>query len=563
MPEEMEALVELIPNDESFEPYEHFIAMGAAIFGASAGADWGRAQWLAWCDQVDQPQDHKPELFWDSMTQARSGASELRMLANQRAPLEMARRQFAEPEIEPEVIEQATEEMDARQAFLEGWAFVNGETFYELPPWQATSIRGFNARHIKAMKGGLRRALGGNKDSTASGLFALHSPNLVAAAVHEPGQPRFVIQDDRRLLNLWSPPARPWAGKPVDLVVISFYRELVAFVLDAVEEANLWIQWHAWMLQNPDKAPGWGWIVKTGQGLGKDLITSPITTAHGKDYTPVSFRVFSTQYNGYAEKHLIIASEMRSKKGNGGEDVYTALKELMSGNRLIPIRQMYQRPYLARNVAGFVVFSNKDHPLQLDYDDRRFHVVEGLSAEERRPPDYYSRARQLLDEHEAMIGEYLHALPLSIEVCDVITRNAPGSDAKVRMVEQTADQLLRELFIDLESDVPPTGVLPIMTAHEVKLWLKAQELQPHETPNHLELPGLLYRLGARPLNPDPKNRQRPGSVNGKRLWRLVRTWRDRGTEYNLETMSQMRLAKLHESGTVPFTDLKAVDEGEP
>ena len=409
------------------------------------------------------------------------------------------------------------------------------------------------------MKGGLRRALGGNKDSTASGLFTLHSPNLVAAAVHEPGQPRFIIQEGRRLLNLWSPPPRPWLGKPVDLVVVSFYRELVGFVLDAVEEADLWIQWHAWMLQNPDKAPGWGWIVKTGQGLGKDLITSPIAAAHGADYTPVSFRVFSTQYNGYAEKHLIIASEMRSKKGNGGEDVYTALKELMSGNRTLPIRQMYRTPYLARNVAGFVVFSNKDHPLQLDYDDRRFHVVEGLAAEDRRSPDYYINARQFIDTHEAMIGEYLHTLPLSVSACNLMTGNAPGSDAKVRMVEQTADQLLRELFADLESDTPPSGVLPIMTANEVKHWLKAQELQPHETPNHLELPGLLYRLGARPVASELNNRQRAGSVNGKRLWRLTRTWRDRGVEYDLENMSQTRLAKLHHDGAVPFADLKVVD----
>ena len=103
-----------------------------------------------------------------------------------------------------------------------------------------------------------------------------------------------------------------------------------------------------------------------------------------------------------------------------------------------------------------------------------------------------------------------------------------------------------------------------MTVREIKAWLKATRTAAGtETPNHLELPGLLYRLGARPLNPDPKNRQRPGSVSGKRLWRLARTWRDRGTEYNLETMSLTRLAKLHESGAVPFADLKAVDEAEP
>ena len=127
-----------------------------------------------------------------------------------------------------------------------------------------------------------------------------------------------------------------------------------------------------------------------------------------------------------------------------------------------------------------------------------------------------------------MIGEYLHTLPLSVEVCEAIIGNAPGSDAKAEMVEQSADQLLRELFADLESENPPVGVLPVMTAHEIKMWLKTQELQPHEVPNHLELPSLIYRLGARPISPDRKNPKRPNPVNSKRLWRLARTWRDRG-----------------------------------
>ena len=153
---------------------------------------------------------------------------------------------------------------------------------------------------------------------------------------------------------------------------------------------------------------------------------------------------------------------MRTKKGNGGEDVYTVLKEMMSGNKMMPIRRMHRDFYLARNVAGFVVFSNKEHPLQLDHDDRRFHVVEGLSAESRRSPEYYIDARQFLETHEAMIGEYLHTLPLSVVVCNMMTGNAPGSDAKARMVRagEAADQLLRELFADLESDNPPDGVTP-------------------------------------------------------------------------------------------------------
>ena len=562
-PEEMDALLELIPNDDSFEPYGEFIEMGAAMFGASAGAEWGRVRWLAWCDQVDQPQDRKPEIFWDSMHMPRSGAGKLRMFANERAPYEMALRAFAEPEIEPEVIEQAAKEIDARRAFLEGWALVGGEVFYALPPKRPAPRSAFNVMMVRAMKGGLRRTLGGNKDSTAAGLFALHSPNLVSATVHEPGQGRFVTVNGERLLNLWSPPERPWLGKPIDLAVVDFYDELAAFVLGSAEEADLWRLWHAWMLQNPGKAPGWGWIIKSGQGLGKDLLTSPIAASHGLDYMPVGFREFSDRYNAYAEKHLVIASEMRSGKGNGGENLYTALKELMSGNERVLIRPMYQRPYLARNCAGFIVFSNKEQPLQLEHDDRRFHVVANFSTE-NRTPEYYTKARRLLTEHWAMIGEHLLTLPLSAADHAAVIGHAPGSDAKARMVQQTAEQVLRDLFADLESDNPPPEILPIVTTGELTAWLKHpdQALQPHELPNRNELRDLIYRLGVRALNPEPKDPKQARAVEGQRLYRLVKTWRDKDGRYNLENMSATRLARLHNGRAMPPTDLKAVDEGE-
>jgi hypothetical protein len=562
-PEEMDALLELIPNDDSFEPYGEFIEMGAAMFGASAGAEWGRVRWLAWCDQVDQPQDRKPEIFWDSMHMPRSGAGKLRMFANERAPYEMAIMAFAEPEIEPEVIEQADEEIDARRTFLEGWALVGGESFYELPPRQPTPRAAFNMVHVREMKGGLRRALGGSKDSTAASLFALHSPNLVSATVHEPGQGRFVVLDGKRFLNLWSPPARPHLGEPIDSAIVDFYYELATFVLGSTEEAELWRLWHAWMLQNPGKAPGWGWIIKSGQGLGKDLLTSPIAASHGLDYTPVGFREFSDRYNPYAEKHLVIASEMRSGKGNGGETLYTALKELMSGNEMVLIRPMYQRPYLARNVAGFIVFSNKEQPLQLEHDDRRFHVVANFSAD-NRTPEYYAEARRLLTAHWAMIGEYLLTLPLSAAENAVMAGNAPTSEAKTRMVQQTAEQVLRELIADLESDQPPPEILPVVTTGELMAWLKHpdQTLSVYELPNRNELRELIYRLGVRPLNPEPKDPKQARGVDGRRLYRLVKTWRDKDGRYNLESMSAARLARLHNGRAMPPAELKAVDEGE-
>ena len=560
--EEMEALLELIPNDETFAAYKDFIAMGAAIYGASAGADWGRVQWLAWCDQVDQPQDRKPEIFWDSMSHARSGAGELRMFANQRQPLEMARRDFADPpieDVEPELVEQADQDAETARTTLNDWCLVGGAEFYSIKhpgaPLTPTAFGMVHARYEKSLK----RALGGDKRLSLAKLFARRSGNMVDAVVHEPGKPRFIEHEGQRFLNLWSPPPRPHQGQPIDLEVIDFYRDLVEFVLGSPEETELWLKWHAWLLQNPDKAPGWHWIVQTGQGRGKDFILRPIGLAHGDDYTPIHPKDLSAPYNDYAEKHLISASEMKER---GRDDAYVMLKAITSGTPQVPIRIPYRKRYLAANVAAFVVFSNEEHPLKIDHDDRRLHVVSNFS-EEKRPPDYYARALRLLNEHWAMIGEHLLTLPLTDADIDLLTGNAPKSDAKVEMAEQVAERAILDIIGEIESDKPPPNYLPVATTGDVMEWLKKEHLRPHELPNRQELLSLLYRLGARPLNPNRNNPKRAEPIQGARLWRLAKTWVEQGREWNLESVAPARLATLyHDRAMPPATkgDFKVIDE---
>lgn len=561
--EELESFLAMIPNDEAFAEYDAFIRMGSAIYGASGGADWGRVMWLVWCEQADQEQEEKPEIFWDTMLKARIGADMLRRWANERDPYEMARRAFADPaieDIEPELVAEADEDADEAQVFLEGSCLVGGSDFYALPqprrPMSPTAFGMVHAVHERR----IRRALGGDKRLSLAKLFARKSPNLVDDITHEPGQPRFIKRDGQRFLNLWSPPPRPCQGEQVHRAVVDFYRELVQFVLGSPEETELWIKWHAWLLQNPGKAPGWHWVVQTGQGRGKDLMLMPIGLAHGDDYTPINPKDLSSPYNDYAEKHLISASEMKER---GRDDPYTMLKAITSGAPQISIRIPYRARYLATNVAAFVIYSNEERPLKIDHDDRRLHVVSNFS-DEKRTPDYYARAARWLADDWAMLGEYLLTLPLGDDDQALLTGAAPRSDAKTEMAEQVAEHTLRNIIGEIESDAPPPGYLPVATTTDLIKWLKAEELRPHEIPNQLEFPTLIYRLGARPLNPARDNPKRANPIGGGRLWRIARFWTDpQGVRWDLEAVPPARLAKLYTDRVMPPMtkgNFKVVDE---
>ena len=77
---------------------------------------------------------------------------------------------------------------------------------------------------------------------------------------------------------------------------------------------------------------------------------------------------------------------------------------------------------------------------------------------------------------------------------------------------------------------------------------------------------LLRALGARPVSPDKRHPHRANPVEkAGRIWRIARTWTDQhGVDWNLETASPARLAKLYTDRQMPpFTDLKDVNEEEP
>jgi hypothetical protein len=568
--EEMTVLLELIPNDETFAAYDDFIRMGSAIHGASNGAGWGRVQWLAWCAQVDQEQEDKPEIFWDTMLKARIGADCLRKWANERAPYEMARRAFADPpieDVEPELVAESDADADLAKSFLEDWCLIGGEGFCRLPPSRTLrpmKAAAFGLVHA-AQEKAIKRALGGGggkKGLSLAKLFARHSENLVDGVVHEPGKLLFIDEDDRRFLNLWTAPAQPWRDKPIDLTVIEFYRELALFVFGDPEIVHLWFLWHAWMLQNPDKAPGWHWIIQTGSGLGKDLLLQPMRRAHGDDFYQATPQLLAEKFNPYAEKHLVGVSEMKERDN---DDVYTKLQLITSGLDHVMVRTIGRSPYQARNVVGLVIYSNERHPLKIPATDRRFRVVANFEAQ-RRGAEYYASARALFDRRWPMIAEHLRRLPISAADALVMAANAPENEAKAEMAEQAAERALLDIIGEIESDNPPPNYLPVATTTDLLQWLKAEELRPNEMPKRLEFPSQIYRLGARPLNPSRKNPKRAEPIFGKRLWRIARYWTDpQGVRWDIGAVTPTRLAKLYSDRSMPPTgkdSFKVVDDEE-
>jgi hypothetical protein len=548
-PEELAAIVSMIPNDKEFENYDSFIAMGSAVWGASGGEAWGLAIWLDWCDQVEQGDPDKPRQFWDTMRKTRVGGEMLRRYAQARQPQIMAKQQFADPPIEDEALAGPDKDANEAQAFLNSYALVAGSEFYDLPPLKPYSPAAFNLMNVR-IENPMRRAFGAR--GALSRIFARHSHNVVKDVCRAPGQERFIDTGGYRLLNLWSPPARPWRDKPIDGMVVASYQELVSFVLGSTGLADVWMRWHAFMLQNPHLAPGWHPVIQTDQGLGKDLIMRPFAKAHGADFTYATPSVLTSGFNDWAEKHLVCVSEMKERSSN--VDTYTLLKAITSGNPQIIIHRKHRDSYLAPNTTGFVIYTNELHPLRIAHDDRRFFVIANFGVRPRHP-EYYARMAALLEEHADMIAESCYRLTLDKDDLAFLRGNAPMSEAKSEITIRAWERCYLDMVEELEGDSPPPGLLPVGTTTDLIQHFISQQIPNAELPNRLDFPSDLYRLGARPLNPARNNPARADPVSGHRLWRFARSWRDqKGTEWKVTEISPTRLARLYVDRAMPKPD---------
>jgi hypothetical protein len=547
--EEAQALLELIPNDDFFVSYDRFVAMGAAIFGASAGADWGRQLWLDWCDQVTQGDPDKPEAFWNSMREPRVGAEMLHRWAQSRQPSLLAQRDFAE-DLDGKTVKEVVADMTVADDFLNNWFLVGGSTFYRMPELTPYSVNAF-ALETSSQAGRIRRHFGAK--GALPEIYVRYRRHTLDNTIFMPGGERVI----GRSLNTWTAPPRPWEGRPLDRPAIDVYLDLLRFVMGDELPAERWLKWHAFMLQHPSIPPGWHWMLLGSQGIGKDLILRPFAAAHGVHFQQIDAKILARAYNSYSEKRLVNISEMRERPS---ADLYTGLKGLTAGTEMVLIHPKGRSEYMARNTMGMVIFSNENHPLRIAAEDRRFYVVENLSAV-KRSPEYYAATVDVLDRHGGEIAEHCWRMKLTDDDMRLLRGNAPASAAKAIVSEIGWQREILEIIGEVESETPPDRYLPIATTSDIRKWLNDRRIPDRELPHHIDFVEGLHVIGLRPLVPAVENPKRPGVIQGHRLWRFARKWRDtHGVEWDVENISPQRLAKLYTEHKMPGPDLHAVGE---
>ena len=130
------------------------------------------------------------------------------------------------------------------------------------------------------------------------------------------------------------------------------------------------------LLHDPLNRPRWAMVFRSDQGTGKGFLTETLLPKliGDKNINITSLEKIVGKFNGnqFSNKLIVLNETDNDRKGT-----YTKLKDKISDS-VITVEEKYQNPVSQPLFNGTFVFSNEDHPLYADEDDRRFYVTPRL-----------------------------------------------------------------------------------------------------------------------------------------------------------------------------------------
>lgn len=267
------------------------------------------------------------------------------------------------------------------------------------------------------------------------------------------------------------------------------------------DEAELFLDFLAWVYQNPGKKVNWAVVLFGIQGNGKTFWLELMKRLMGHNVKEVTGANVAERFTGWAAEAQFIGIEEIKVPSESKYTVLEKLKPLIS-NSEISIEAKGQDVRTVPNFASYMLLTNHRDALPLDDGDRRYCVIETWPNQKRDVPgdDYFSTLFGALDHIEA-IAHYFATRRVSDSFNP--TGRAPETAGKAIMMEEakTGPQLaMEEAIAELNSDVICDAVVYVGGLREQAFSL-GDDIQKHlPTPNNMgkvlsEMGYLKYTVG--------------------------------------------------------------------
>ncbi len=193
----------------------------------------------------------------------------------------------------------------------------------------------------------------------------------------DPNDPT-VVDPVARRLNTFRPSEYFKDSSPPTLTTVPPITHKVMFHALGEDAITLdhFMNWLAVIVQTMDRT-NTAWVLHGTQGTGKGLMFHSILSPLFGEWNTTAKRMEELEgdFTGFMKDcFLMFADEVEAGKSLYHSKVTAKLKNLIV-EPFISVREMYRPAYMHRNRINMIFASNKNAPVEVDPDDRRFNVA--------------------------------------------------------------------------------------------------------------------------------------------------------------------------------------------
>lgn len=341
--------------------------------------------------------------------------------------------------------------------WAKNWVYdTSDDRFYSVTAKVATTQQGFNAMYDREALTKKDALDGKSSPSSTASALALNFYRIptVNGRRYEPGRDAIFHDPDGVFANTYPEheiPAKPEKTLPRDRRNVERIKKHIAHLLTKEVEQRMFLDWMAWIVQNPGKHANYSIMLQGVEGDGKSFFAEMLRAVMGvTNVRMLNAHIFESDFTDWTVGQcLACVEEVRIVKAQNKYEVINRIKPFIT-NKIIEVHPKGKAVYNAKNTTSYLLFSNFKDALPLDDDGRRFLVL--FSQWQRKAdlmvfkdanPDYYAELYNAIEESPGAIRQWL--LDHEFDGAFNPLGDAPTTAARSFMIRQAKPEFIQEL----------------------------------------------------------------------------------------------------------------------
>lgn len=328
--------------------------------------------------------------------------------------------------------------------WIDGWVYCElDEVFYHISSKRSVSKGSFNDAHRRFMltKKDVLEGRSAPEQLPSDVALNIYQVPVVTTRMYLPGEDEIFTANGKDYVNSYDDrgvPVLPDRLTAADREAVERVAYHFEHLFAVARDRRLFMDWLAWIVQNPGKHPNWACLIQGTEGDGKSFFYELMATVLGFDNVkPLVAKALEEKNTAWAEGSQLVFVEEIRLAGHNRHDVLNAVKPLIT-NKAVSIRRMNVDWYSVLNVSSYLLTTNFRDAMPLTANDSRYMILfsrfQGKDALEEfsaSDPTYYEQLFTSL-EHAGALRKWLLDWTVSDDFRPYA--RAPYSSAKTEMV---------------------------------------------------------------------------------------------------------------------------------